>query len=59
MFFFFNKKAELECRCEGNALLRIPQQLHYGMKKLTIASAGLPKLRTTGLKAYGLFLQDV
>lgn len=51
--------AELECRCEGAELFRIPQRLHVGMQRITIASAGLPVLRTTGLKTYGSSLMDM
>ncbi|XP_037924524.1 thyrotropin receptor isoform X2 [Hermetia illucens] len=50
---------ELECRCEGDALLRIPQKLQLGMNRLTITKAGLPLLRNTGLKLYGSTLRDV
>lgn len=61
MFFFFcgAQKGELECRCEGSALIRIPQRLHIGMEKLTITQAGLALLRYTGLKIYALHLEDM
>ncbi|XP_037044628.1 thyrotropin receptor isoform X2 [Bradysia coprophila] len=52
-------EAELECRCEGMALTRIPQTLHAGMQKLTITRAGLPFLRYVGLKNYSNSLQDI
>ncbi|XP_037956397.1 follicle-stimulating hormone receptor isoform X2 [Teleopsis dalmanni] len=50
---------EVECRCEGEALTRVPQTLTVSMQRLTIASAGLPRLRNTGLKVYAESLLDV
>lgn len=50
---------EVECRCEGEALTRVPQTLTMAMQRLTIASAGLPRLRATGLKVYAQTLLDV
>ncbi|KAH8359768.1 hypothetical protein KR093_008711, partial [Drosophila rubida] len=50
---------ELECRCEGDALTRVPQTLQQPLQRLTIASAGMPRLRSVGLKIYGATLLDV
>lgn len=50
---------ELECRCEGEALTRVPQTLQLPLQRLTIASAGMPRLRSVGLKVYGATLLDV
>ncbi|XP_023035497.1 follicle-stimulating hormone receptor [Drosophila willistoni] len=50
---------ELECRCEGEALTRVPQTLNLPVQRLTVASAGLPRLRSTGLKVYAATLLDV
>ncbi|KAL9889880.1 leucine-rich repeat-containing G protein-coupled receptor 1 isoform 1-T8 [Glossina fuscipes fuscipes] len=52
-------QAEVECRCEGEALTRIPQTLSVPLQRLTIASAGLPRLRNTGLKVYATTLLDI
>lgn len=52
-------QGELECRCEGVALTRIPQTLHNGMQKLTITKAGIPFLRSVGLRIYSNSLQDM
>lgn len=52
-------QGELECRCEGIALTRIPQTLHPSMQKLTITKAGLPMLRSAGLRIYSKSLQDM
>ncbi|KAH8244034.1 hypothetical protein KR032_012469 [Drosophila birchii] len=54
-----NQSEEVECRCEGDALTRVPQTLQLPIQRLTIASAGLPRLRYTGLKVYGPTLLDV
>ncbi|XP_020813515.1 lutropin-choriogonadotropic hormone receptor isoform X2 [Drosophila serrata] len=54
-----NQSEELECRCEGDSLTRVPQTLQLPIQRLTIASAGLPRLRSTGLKVYGPTLLDV
>ncbi|XP_001964371.3 lutropin-choriogonadotropic hormone receptor isoform X1 [Drosophila ananassae] len=54
-----NQSEEVECRCEGEALTRVPQTLTMAMQRLTIASAGLPRLRATGLKVYAQTLLDV
>ncbi|KAH8340697.1 hypothetical protein KR059_004551 [Drosophila kikkawai] len=54
-----NQGEEVECRCEGDALTRVPQTLQLPIQRLTIASAGLPRLRFTGLKVYGPTLLDV
>ncbi|XP_030376013.1 lutropin-choriogonadotropic hormone receptor [Scaptodrosophila lebanonensis] len=50
---------EVECRCDGEALTRVPQTLKLPIQRLTIASAGLPRLRSTGLKVYAPTLLDV
>ncbi|XP_064556461.1 lutropin-choriogonadotropic hormone receptor isoform X2 [Drosophila montana] len=50
---------EFECRCEGEALTRVPQTLKLPLPRLTIASAGLPRLRSMGLKVYATTLLDV
>ncbi|KAI8120699.1 hypothetical protein FF38_04494 [Lucilia cuprina] len=50
---------EIECRCEGEALTRVPQTLTIPLQRLTIASAGLPRLRNTGLKVYNASLLDI
>ncbi|EDW13886.1 lutropin-choriogonadotropic hormone receptor [Drosophila mojavensis] len=50
---------EFECRCEGEALTRVPQTLKLPLQRLTIASAGLPRLRSMGLKVYAPTLLDV
>ncbi|XP_032596381.1 lutropin-choriogonadotropic hormone receptor isoform X2 [Drosophila grimshawi] len=50
---------EFECRCEGEALTRVPQTLKLPLQRLTIASAGLPRLRSIGLKVYASTLLDV
>ncbi|KAM7360991.1 leucine-rich repeat-containing G protein-coupled receptor 1 [Cochliomyia hominivorax] len=50
---------EIECRCEGEALTRVPQTLTIPLQRLTIASAGLPRLRNTGLKVYNATLLDI
>ncbi|XP_031619803.1 lutropin-choriogonadotropic hormone receptor-like isoform X2 [Contarinia nasturtii] len=50
---------ELECRCKGLALVRVPQRLPENMQRLTISAAGIPMLRTTGLKRHASSLQDV
>ncbi|XP_034138262.1 lutropin-choriogonadotropic hormone receptor isoform X2 [Drosophila guanche] len=50
---------EVECRCEGEELNRVPQTLKLPIQRLTIASTGLPRLRSTGLKVYGPTLLDV
>ncbi|KRF79137.1 lutropin-choriogonadotropic hormone receptor isoform X2 [Drosophila virilis] len=50
---------EFECRCEGEALTRVPQTLKLPLLRLTIASAGLPRLRSMGLKVYATTLLDV
>ncbi|XP_017465953.1 PREDICTED: uncharacterized protein LOC108358934 [Rhagoletis zephyria] len=49
---------EIECHCEGEALMRVPQTLAVPMQRLSISSAGLPRVRTTGLKKYASSLQD-
>ncbi|EDX00344.2 uncharacterized protein Dyak_GE15006, partial [Drosophila yakuba] len=54
-----NQVEEVECRCEGDGLNRVPQTLKLPIQRLTIASAGLPRLRHTGLKVYGPTLLDV
>nr|XP_016932820.2 lutropin-choriogonadotropic hormone receptor [Drosophila suzukii]XP_036675521.1 lutropin-choriogonadotropic hormone receptor [Drosophila suzukii]XP_036675522.1 lutropin-choriogonadotropic hormone receptor [Drosophila suzukii] len=54
-----NQAEEVECRCEGDGLNRVPQTLKLPIQRLTIASAGLPRLRYTGLKVYGPTLLDV
>lgn len=55
----FSLQDEIECRCEGEALTRIPQTLTIPLQRLTIASAGLPRLRNTGLKIYNATLLDM
>ncbi|XP_061390716.1 uncharacterized protein LOC133326057 [Musca vetustissima] len=50
---------EVECRCEGEALSRVPQTLTVPLQRLTIASAGLPRLRNTALKVYNASLSDM
>lgn len=55
----FVLQAELECRCKGPALLRVPQLLSVNMQRLVISRAGIPMLRYVGLKKYGSTLQDV
>uniref|UniRef100_A0A1I8P9Q7 G-protein coupled receptors family 1 profile domain-containing protein n=1 Tax=Stomoxys calcitrans TaxID=35570 RepID=A0A1I8P9Q7_STOCA len=50
---------EVECRCEGEALSRVPQTLTIPLQRLTIASAGLPRLRSTALKVYNASLSDI
>lgn len=52
-------QGELECRCKGLALVRVPQRLPVNMQRLSISAAGIPMLRSTGLKMYGSSLQDV
>ncbi|XP_017119258.1 lutropin-choriogonadotropic hormone receptor [Drosophila elegans] len=54
-----NQNEEVECRCGGDGLNRVPQTLKRPIQRLTIASAGLPRLRNTGLKVYGSTLLDV
>ncbi|XP_016976568.1 lutropin-choriogonadotropic hormone receptor [Drosophila rhopaloa] len=54
-----NQNEEVECRCEGDGLNRVPQSLKLPIQRLTIASAGLPRVRFTGLKVYGSSLLDV
>ncbi|XP_054745643.1 thyrotropin receptor [Anastrepha obliqua] len=49
---------EIECHCEGEALMRVPQTLTVPVQRLSISSAGLPRVRTTGLKKYSASLQD-
>ncbi|XP_054085268.1 thyrotropin receptor isoform X2 [Zeugodacus cucurbitae] len=49
---------EIECHCVGEALMRVPQTLTVPVQRLSIASAGLPRVRTTGLKKYAGSLQD-
>ncbi|XP_050336852.1 follicle-stimulating hormone receptor isoform X2 [Bactrocera neohumeralis] len=49
---------EIECHCVGEALMRVPQTLTVPVQRLSIASAGLPRVRTTGLKKYAASLQD-
>ncbi|XP_020715318.1 lutropin-choriogonadotropic hormone receptor isoform X2 [Ceratitis capitata] len=49
---------EIECHCEGEALMRVPQTLTLSLQRLSIASAGLPRVRTTGLKKYSASLLD-
>ncbi|XP_067644022.1 lutropin-choriogonadotropic hormone receptor isoform X2 [Eurosta solidaginis] len=49
---------EIECHCEGEALMRVPQTLTVPVQRLSISSAGLPRVRTTGLKKYAGSLQD-
>ncbi|XP_073830173.1 leucine-rich repeat-containing G protein-coupled receptor 1 [Musca autumnalis] len=50
---------EVECRCEGEALSKVPQILTIPLQRLTIASAGLPRLRNTALKVYNASLSDI
>lgn len=57
--FFSMLQGGFGCRCDGIALVRIPQYLHAGMQKLTIAKAGLPTLRNAGLPIYANSLQDM
>lgn len=52
-------QGELECRCKGSALVRVPQRLPVNMQRLSISTAGIPMLRYTGLKIYGSSLQDM
>ncbi|XP_055681323.1 lutropin-choriogonadotropic hormone receptor isoform X2 [Lutzomyia longipalpis] len=52
-------EAELECRCSGSSLLRIPQVLPVHVQSLTIVSAGIPILRAVGLKLYANSLRDL
>ncbi|XP_055322099.1 thyrotropin receptor isoform X2 [Sitodiplosis mosellana] len=52
-------EGELECRCKGLALVRVPQRLPVNMQRLSISAAGIPMLRYTGLKKYGSSLQDI
>ncbi|XP_026851242.1 lutropin-choriogonadotropic hormone receptor isoform X3 [Drosophila persimilis] len=54
-----NQSEEVECRCEGAELTRVPQTLKLPIQRLTIASTGLPRLRSTGLKVYAPTLLDV
>ncbi|XP_022216229.2 follicle-stimulating hormone receptor isoform X2 [Drosophila obscura] len=54
-----NQSEEVECRCEGEDLTRVPQTLKLPIQRLTIASTGLPRLRSTGLKVYAPTLLDV
>lgn len=57
--FIDKLQGELECKCKGLALVRVPQRLPVNMQRLIVTSAGIPMLRYTGLKMYGRFLQDV
>ncbi|XP_075146788.1 leucine-rich repeat-containing G protein-coupled receptor 1 [Haematobia irritans] len=50
---------EMECRCEGESLLRVPQTLTVPLQRLTIESSGLPRLRSTALKVYNASLSDI
>lgn len=58
-FFIFMLQDEIECHCVGEALMRVPQTLTVPVQRLSIASAGLPRVRTTGLKKYAASLQDL
>ncbi|XP_055853615.1 lutropin-choriogonadotropic hormone receptor isoform X2 [Episyrphus balteatus] len=52
-------KVELECKCSGESLIKIPQKLYSSMERLTIASAGLIMLRSAGLKVYASSFRDL
>ncbi|GAB0093315.1 lutropin-choriogonadotropic hormone receptor [Sergentomyia squamirostris] len=54
-----NLEAELECRCSGSNLLRIPQILPASMQSLTVVSAGIHTLRAAGLRLYANNLKDL
>ncbi|XP_059609436.1 lutropin-choriogonadotropic hormone receptor [Phlebotomus argentipes] len=54
-----NMEAELECRCSGSSLVRIPQILPVTVQSLTIVSAGIQTLRVAGLRLYSQNLKDL
>lgn len=50
---------EIECRCYGNKLYKIPRRLPFGMKKLTVTDAGINILVKNSLQPHSRTLEDV
>uniref|UniRef100_A0A182NG31 G-protein coupled receptors family 1 profile domain-containing protein n=1 Tax=Anopheles dirus TaxID=7168 RepID=A0A182NG31_9DIPT len=49
---------EVQCRCLGQSIVRIPQKL-TGMQRLTLEKVGIKRLRTNALTVYADTLQDL
>ncbi|EDS29895.1 leucine-rich transmembrane protein [Culex quinquefasciatus] len=48
---------EIQCRCEGHTLLRVPQKL-TSMQKLTLEKVGIKTLRENALTVFFIYLKD-